>query len=71
MKQLNNKETNIIKIKIGEIHMIVDKKGNLFEDRRKNKEDRRKSESNKSTNKVKNDRRKADRRKEDNKIKRK
>ena len=40
--------------------MIVDKKGNLFEDRRKNKEDRRKSENNKSTNKVKNDRRKRD-----------
>ena len=46
--------------------MIVDKKGNLFEDRRKNKEDRRKVEIDKTGG-----RRKVDRRKEDNKIKHK
>ena len=43
--------------------MIVDKKGNLFEDRRKNKEDRRKVEIDKTGG-----RRKEDRRKEENKI---
>ena len=46
--------------------MIVDKKGNLFEDRRKNKNDRRKAEGIEGT--VKKDRRKEDRRKENNKI---
>lgn len=46
--------------------MIVDKKGNLFEDRRKNKEDRRKVEIDKTGG-----RRKEDRRKEENKIKHK
>ena len=44
--------------------MIVDKKGNLFEDRRKNKDERRKVEIDKTGG-----RRKEDRRKEDNKIK--
>ena len=43
--------------------MIVDKKGNLFEDRRKNKTDRRKVEIDKTGG-----RRKTDRRKEENKI---
>ena len=46
--------------------MIVDKKGKLFEDRRKNKEDRRKVEIDKTGG-----RRKEDRRKEENKIKHK
>ena len=46
--------------------MIVDKEGNLFENRRKNK-DRRKVDSNVETDGKKN-RRKEDRRKENNKI---
>ena len=46
--------------------MIVDKKGNLFEDRRKNNEDRRKVKIDKTGG-----RRKEDRRKEGNKIKHK
>jgi hypothetical protein len=45
--------------KIGEKHMIVDKKGNLFEDRRKN------------DGKTKPKKVKTERRKEDNKIARK
>ncbi len=46
--------------------MIVDKKGNLFEDRRKRTNDRRKDDSSGKLNSK--DRRKEDRRKEDNKI---
>lgn len=46
--------------------MIVDKEGNLFENRRKSK-DRRKNDSNVETDGNKN-RRKEDRRKENNKI---
>ena len=39
--------------------MIVDKKGNLFEDRRKRKEDRRKVDFDKTGGRRKNDRRDA------------
>ena len=42
--------------------MIVDKNGKMFEDRRKNKTDRRKKQV-----EVEHDRRKSDRRKENNK----
>ena len=44
--------------------MIVDKKGRLFENRRKSDSDRRKKQV-----EVEKDRRKSDRRKENNKIK--
>ncbi len=43
--------------------MIVDSKGRMFEDRRKNKNDRRKADE-----ATKKDKRKEDRRKENNKI---
>ena len=43
--------------------MIVDKKGRMFEDRRKNSDDRRKAEIDKTGG-----RRKDDRRKESNKL---
>ena len=46
--------------------MIVDKKGRMFENRRKNENDRRKEQV-----EVKKDRRKTTRRVENNKIKRK
>ena len=49
--------------------MIVDKKGNLFEDRRKNTKDRRKEDG--ATTEGTKNRRKTDRRKENNKIKKK
>ena len=49
--------------------MIVDKKGNLFEDRRKNAKDRRKEKETSFDGQK--DRRKTDRRKENNKIKKK
>ncbi len=48
--------------------MIVDGKGNLFEDRRKNKEDRRTKRTN-TTSKVKDERRKEDRRKAPEQVK--
>ena len=49
--------------------MIVDKNGNLFEDRRKNTRDRRKNEG--TSVAVTKNRRKTDSRKENNKIKNK
>lgn len=62
------KENNVIYNKINkseERNMIVDREGNLFEDRRKN-DDRRKRTTN-----VNKDKRKTDRRKEEQRIKNK
>ena len=58
-------EIKLVKInyKKGEKLMIVDKDGKMFEDRRKNKTDRRKKQM-----PVEHDRRKSDRRKENNKT---